>query len=343
MKIMNTLLGGALVLAASAATAAEPAIRPLGLDAADLYREQARYPRSSQALRDGVDPILNKRQINKQFMAGPNGEGPMLSIWNSAISYEPGEKVQLFAELVKDTAVKPIDLLRKLEKKSQNLTVTAKLVGETSGLMGEVTYRDDGKGADRRAGDGIYSASFTMPKARAPQAGYAESVAVHVQAQTSQGEFRGALGGFLYSNPGARLTGRYRDEMRDGNMVVSAEVNVIAPGRYHLAATMDSGKGADGAQPMAWAQNAAVLQPGKQWIDLTYYGLIFHDMAAAGPYTMSSITLTSALSIPNAMTSVQRNVYSMPVHEMSAFQARPFNNPLLMDAAQRLEADAQAK
>lgn len=345
MKTTKTLISLALLAMTSVAAAQQPvpANRQLGLDAADQYRQQARFPRSSHPVADGVDPIMAKREISKQVLPGPNGEGPMLGVWASSISYEPGETALLYAQIVNEGSVSSSDFARRLNRKTAPLKISAKLVGETSGTLAQLVYRDDGRGADRIAGDGIYSASYTLPKNRAPKLGLAESVAVHVQAQSAKGEYRGALGGFLYSNPGARLTGRYKDEMRDGNMVVSAEVEVLTPGRYHLAGTMSASRSGGDSQPMAWAQNAAELKPGKQWIDLSYYGLIFHDMNAPGPYTMSSMALTSALGMPNAMSSVKHDVYSMATHDMSEFRSQPFNDSMLLDTIQRTVKDAGAQ
>ena len=336
----RTLIGSALFTAATAALAADPVIRPLALDAADAYREQARYPHSSHPIRDAVDPILRKREPSKQLLPGPNGDGPFLSIWTSAISYEPGESASLYAELVDNTPKAPslANLLDRDGPRGKAASITAKLIAEDGGLLGDIEYRDDGKGADRRAGDGIYSARFVMPAARAPQSGHADSVAVHVQALTAKGEPRGALGGFLYSNPGARLTGRYRETMRDGSMIISAEVDVKTPGRYHLSGTLATPVAGIAERPMAWAQNAAVMQTGKQWLELNYYGLIFHELAATGPFTLASVTLTSALGMPNAMSAVQRDVFQTRAHALTEFATSPFADAGLLQAAERLES-----
>ena len=73
-----------------------------------------------------------------------------------------------------------------------------------------------GKGADRKAGDGIWSARVRMPAGLEPE--LAASYMVKVTSRLLDGDLRESVGGFLYSNPGAHLTGRYRDEVRDGNL-----------------------------------------------------------------------------------------------------------------------------
>jgi len=330
---------GAVLMATSVASAAEPTVRPLALEEADSYREQARYPSSSHPIRDAIDPILAGRAISKQILPGPNGEGPSLAVWNSAISYELGEKVLLYAEL-RDAEPTASKLGEFLDHPRRNIAreITAKIVGEDSGPIGEVSYHDNSQGDDRIRGDGIYTASFDMPSVRAPLPGFAESVAVHVQALTDKGDPRDALGGLLFSNRGARLTGRFKDAMRDGNMVIGAEVEVLAPGRYHLAVTpVSTLVGGMAERPMAWAQNAKDMQTGKQWRELSYYGLIFRDMAATGPLNLRSITLTSALGMPNAMTSVQQDVFQTHPHALTEFLAQPFGDAGLLQTAERLE------
>lgn len=345
MKIQTLVALAAGIVASSAAvaqTAVNATPRPLAEEAAAAYRDQARYPRSSRPILDAVDPILKKREISKQTLPGPNGEGPFLSVWTSALSYEPGETAELYAELT-DGPTRAPSLANLLDKtrRDEAQTITAKLIAEESGLLGEVTYRDDGQNGDRRAGDRIYTARFTMPQARAPEAGFAESIAVHVQAVTARDGARAALGGLLYSNPGAQLTGRYKDTMRDGNLVMSAEIDVKTPGRYHIAGTLAGKVGRlAGERPMAWAQNAQLMAAGKQWIDLPFYGLIFRDMDTAGRYTLSSVTLTSALGMPNAMSSVRRDVHQTRSYALAEFLARPFGDTQLLESVKRLENSA---
>lgn len=342
MKTRLMLISMAAALAAPAAIAQEATVPSLTAQAAADYRAQARYPRSSRPILDAVDPLVSGRALSKQTMAGPNGEGPLLSVWTSAISYEPGETALLHAELT-DAPVRAPSLANLLDKTRRDAarSIKAKLIGENSGLLGEVVYRDDGREGDARANDRIYTARFTMPASRAPEQGYAEAVGVHVQALTELDGERAALGGLLYSNPGARLTGKFRDTMRDGNLMMAAEVEVLAPGRYHLAGTLSGARDKRvGEQPMAWAQQAQLMTAGTHWMELPFNGLIFRDLKAAGRFTLSSVTLTSALGMPNAMSSVQRAVHRTRSMALSEFSDKPFVDAELMDAAARLEADA---
>jgi hypothetical protein len=293
------------------------------------YRLRARFPESSRALAPGEkDPIQEKRAPTRQSSHGPNdpeGDGAALSVWAGAVSYEVGRPVTLFATVEGGTA----------------LEVSADVVGAAGDLVAHVVYGDEGRGADRKAGDGIWTARFRMPGGVEPeQPEIAASYMVKVRSRLADGDVRETVGGFLYSNPGAHLTGRYRDGLRDGSLVVSAEVDVARAGRFHLAGTLYSEKGANQGEPVGTAQAAAELEPGRQWIDLTFYGLMFHDRQATGPFRLGTVALTTAGAMPNALNDLVENAYVTRAWRLDQMTAKPFANPNLLDAAARLEAAA---
>jgi hypothetical protein len=141
------------------------------------------------------------------------------------------------------------------------------------------------------------------------------------------------VGGFLYSNPAAHLTGRYRDGLRDGSLVVSAEVDVTRAGRFHLAATLYSM--AD--EPVGTAQAAAELEPGRRWIELSFYGLMFHDRQVAGPFRLGTVSLATTGGMPNALNDLVENAHVTRAWQLEQMTTRPFGNQQLLEAASRLE------
>ncbi len=315
-----------------AAIAAAPSIN-LALDAAKDVRERARFPEWSRPVLAGqVDPILAKREATTQSQAGPNGAAPRLTVWASGLAFEAGQAVDLFAKL--EDRSQNDSLLASLRPISAK--ITGELAGENTGPLAQLDYADDGRAPDVRAGDGIYSARHVLAASRAPAAGRAESIMVTVRAITAAGDFRSAVGGFQYSNPGARLTGNFRDVIRNGNLVLQAEAEVLATGRYHLSGTLANL--AD--EPVAYAQTARVLQPGRQWLDLSYYGLVFHERGLLGKARLASITLTSASQMPNALGPVLRNAHLTQILNLALLTRLPFNDPEMLDAARRLEASA---
>jgi hypothetical protein len=289
--------------------------------AAQDYRARARFPESSRALTSGeVDPILAKRESAPHSLPPRATGGDLtLTVWADAVSFEsPAPVVLHLSAGGGDTA---------------GMTVVGEVVGQQGDSVGKVVYRDNGRGADAVAGDGVYTARFVMPKDRVPK--LAESFLVKIEATTPNGVSR-AAGGFLYSRPWARLTGRYQDRLENGNLVVGVEIEVAEAGRFHVAGTLYS----DAGEPFGWAQAAAELTPGTHWLDLSYYGLIFHERAVAGPYHLGTLSLATTSGMPNALNRLAEGVYTTAAYDLSAFTSEPFAEPSLLDAARRLEADA---
>ena len=313
-----------LALAALPAGAQQlPKPGALALETAREYREQARYPASSRALKVGeADPVRAKRTPTKQSRRGPDGAGPELSVWASAVSVEVGKPIDLFAEIASGG------------KPTLPLEVTAEIAGPAGEIVAQVPYHDDGRTPDRRANDGVWSARLTMPAGLEPDG--AAPYMVRATARLLDGDLRQAAGGFLYSNPSARLTGRYRDAVQSGNLVISAEVEVKATGRFHLSGTLYSMAG----DPIGTAQAAANLEPGRRWIQLSFYGLMFHDRNVTGPYRLGTLALATAGRMPNALNDLIENAYVTKGYKLSAMTALPFAEPKLLESAARLEAEA---
>ena len=279
------------------------------------YRERARFPRSSRALAQGEkDPVKEKRTPTHQTRRGP--EGSALSVWASAVSVEHPKPIDLFASLEGGFA----------------LEVSANIVGEAGDQVAHAIYADDGRGADRKAGDGVWSVRLTLPAGLEPE--LAASYMVKVRARLLDGDIRESVGGFLYSNPAGHLTGRYGDELRDGSLVVGAEVDVDQAGRFHLAATLYSMQG----EPVGTAQAAAELQPGRQWIELSFYGLMFHDRKVAGPYRLGTVALATTGGMPNALNDLVENAHVTRAWRLDQMTVKPFGNPHYLEAAERLAA-----
>lgn len=321
MKNRKTFGISMMVLALSAMTL--PAVAQelrqkswLALETAKDYRERARFPESSRALKAGEkDPVKEKRTPTKQTMRGPEGKGPALSIWAGAVSFERSRPIDLFATIEEGVA----------------LEVSADIVGEAGDLVAHVAYADDGKGADSKAGDGIWSARLRMPAGLEPE--LAASYMVKVTSRLLDGDLRESVGGFLYSNPAAHLTGSYRDEVRDGNLVILAEVDVTRPGRFHLAGTLHTLKG----EPVGTAQAAAELQPGRQWIELSFYGLMFHDRKVSGPFRLGTLAFSTTGGMPNALNDLVEDAYVTRGLRLKQMRSTAFDNPHFLEAAARLE------
>ncbi|HWN43795.1 MAG TPA: hypothetical protein VNW71_16330 [Thermoanaerobaculia bacterium] len=288
----------------------------LARETAREYREQARFPESSRALKPGdADPVKEKRTATAQTQRGPEDRGPALSVRAESVSFEVGRPIRLYATVEDGIA----------------LEVTGEIVGAAGDLVATFAYGDDGRGIDKKAGDGVWSARVKMPEGLQPE--LAASYMVKVRSRLLDGDVRESVGGFLYSNPAAHLTGRYRDGLRDGSLVVSAEMDVTRAGRFHLAATLYSMAG----EPVGTAQAAAELEPGRRWIELSFYGLMFHDRQVAGPFRLGTVSLATTGGMPNALNDLVENAHVTRAWQLEQMTTRPFGNPRLLEAASRLE------
>lgn len=288
------------------------------LRAAASYRQAARYPASSHALEAGsADPVVERHTPNAHSLSGADGAGPRLSVWSGAVAFQAPE---------------PVDLFARIEGPGKKAVVITGEVQDPAGrTIGDVTYLDDGVAPDAHAHDGIFSARFTMPDGQAPDLAAAYLVQVH--ATLADGDFRTIAGGFLYTSPWARLTGKFRDRMEDGDLVISAQVQVERAGRFHLEGTLHTMSGS----PVGWAQAAVELDPGVHWVDLSFYGLMFHDRKVAGPLRLGAVALTTTGAMPNALSDPLLDAYVTRPVQAQQMTDRPFGRQDLLRAADQLE------
>lgn len=301
---------------------AYPGAAPMRLAAlaAEDYRRRARYPPWAHVLEDGEDPILRDRQVTPVRMAGPYGEQPVITVFPDRTGFESPEPVLVYAYLEDDGQRIPAAEMR------------GEVVAENGKKLAELHFRDDGKEGDAVAGDGMYTAVLEPePDMLEP---LSASYLVRVVATTEEGVERRVATSFLYSNPDAQLTGRFRDRLVDGELVISAEVEVKNSGRFHLEGTLYT---AEDGRSVAWSQNSAELEPGRHWIDLRYPGLAFHEKGAPGPYELRFAALSTTTAMPNAKNRLYEHAHVTGPYRLDDFSSEPYNDPDLLAAAEQLE------
>lgn len=314
-----------LATAAVSARAQDPTTGGwIARETARTYRAEARYPPHVRALAAGSeDPIVAERTPSPITVAPGEGDRASLTVWPARVAFVAPAPIDLYAEL------------HDLTGKSLAGDIAGDVVAEDGTLITTVRFFDDGLGPDHAAGDGRYSTRVDLPPRLTHDRAESYLVRISGAARNDRGT-RHATTGFQRSWPGARLTGRYRDRLVHGDLSLGAEVQVTRPGRYHLTATLVA---VDGS-PIGMAQTAAHLAPGSHWLELEYYGLVFRDRGVRGPYQVAAITLTDASAMPNALGDVQRNVHITRAYALRRFTHRPFGDLDLLDAARRLETDA---
>lgn len=290
--------------------------------AAEDYRRRARYPRSSQPLDDGPDPLERDREVSRITQRGPEGEDPALTVYPLATGFENPEPAVVSAYLAVGRTRIPAR------------TIHGTIVTEELQPVGELVYRDDGTGGDATANDRVYTAVFLPGPEAVPALG--RSYMVQVVATTRTGDERRAATSFLYSHPHAQLTGNYRDAVVNGSLEVGMEVEVAAAGRFHLEATL---YGPDGTRKVAWAQAAGALEPGRHWMTVPFYGLVLRERGIAGPYLVRWVALSTTTQMPNAKNRLTEANHLTAPYDLESFTDQPFDDPGLLDAANRLEHD----
>ncbi|MCA9512553.1 MAG: hypothetical protein KC560_17735, partial [Myxococcales bacterium] len=83
----------------------------------------------------------------------------------------------------------------------------------------------------------------------------------------------------------AAFTGTFRDDVRDGSLVVEAGVEVYRPGFYRFDANL---YGANG-EPVAWAAFKGELSRRDGFVPLRFFGRVLRDVGAPGPYRLRQL------------------------------------------------------
>ncbi|MEW6268774.1 MAG: hypothetical protein AB1689_05685 [Thermodesulfobacteriota bacterium] len=292
--------------------------------AADEYRRRARYPGSSQPVwPTELDPIVRDREVTPVTAKGRDGKEPTLHVKPARLAFEAPEPVVLYAWLSVDGDPVP------------SVTLRGTLLSEDLQPLATFDFVDDGTSGDAVEGDDLRAVTLHLPDELTPE--LSASYLVDVKAITEDDDDRAAATSFQYANPHARLTGRFAEEVVDGSLRLSAEVEVWRAGRFHIEATLYD---AAGTQPIAWAQGAAELAPGVQSMTLTFFGAALRDRGIDGPYLLRYVALSTTTAMPNAKSRVLENAFVTRAHRATAFSADGFDDPELLEAADRLERDA---
>jgi hypothetical protein len=82
----------------------------------------------------------------------------------------------------------------------------------------------------------------------------------------------------------AHFTGRVYEELKEGSLILSVELEVRIAGRYRVLGNL---KGPEGA--IAYSKEEIRLEPGTRLVPLQFYGKILRDNALDGPYTLVDV------------------------------------------------------
>jgi len=276
-------------------------------------------------LDDAVDdPIWRDHEVSQNTAPGPQGEDPALVCFPDQVSFEAPDPIVLYAYLSVGGEPAPAAAME------------GEIRDPESNLVARLQFSDDGRNGDVDDGDEIYTARFGPADGSSRLSG---AYAVRVHAVTPDGDERFGTTGFLYSRPDAQPTGRYTDQVAGGNLQIGVEVRVSETGRFHVQGTLYSQDG----RPLGWAQNAAQLEPGVHTIPLTFFGRILRFKAAGGPYVLRFVALSTTTRMPNAKNRLIENAHVTRPYRADQFSEQPFNDPNLLEAADRLEGSSEPR
>ena len=309
----------------SAATLATTASAEALQATAAALRQKARFPPTSRRVEDNVDPIIKTRAVEEHLSPRGQGRKPALVVFASSLSYEAPNPIILYAKFIREH---PTDW---------SLRTDAEIAGELRNAAGEVVaqvdLRDDGQERDIDAHDGVFTARLTP--AAEDLAQWNGLIRAKVYGETADGERRSAKTRFYYGAPAAKLTGYYRDQLVDGHLQLLAELEVKEPGDYRLEATLSGSQGL-----LAWAENTVHFEAGVGSMPLTFWGLTLREANEPGPYRLSSVALSNVSVKPPQLNDAFSTTYETAPYKPQQFSEEPYNDPKLLEKADRYEARA---
>jgi hypothetical protein len=151
----------------------------------------------------------------------------------------------------------------------------------------EVPVRDDGSGADAQAGDLQYTATLQPNREQKKQ--LLGRVLVEASVDVPGVGTRVVPAVLIYTQgPRAKLTGRWHDSLRNGHLVLEAELEVEEAGLFTLMAQVFG----PNLEPIAWVKQTEKLGKGRGTMTLEVFGKVLHDRGIDGPYRVRQVLLS---------------------------------------------------
>lgn len=201
----------------------------------------------------------------------------------------------------------------------------ANIMSSDGGRAGTVAFHDDGLDGDATAGDLRYS-SRLVPANNQQLAKKAQQVRIEALIEAG-GIKRQIMRDFAYApRKVADIVGA-REELRDGNLVVTLDVDVTEKGLYTFDANVMTSSG----EPIVFGEKSATLDSGKQAIEVVMFGRAFVEKGADGPYIVQDIR-----GMRRFIDTDEQNFYFTYPQKL---QTQPYKHTLFSNA----EWDAQDK
>ena len=246
------------------------------------YKKWAVYPPNSRPLEEGHVDVLRHREVPLTYQAMPVVKDGRLQKSDYSCRLQPerhtvteGEVMRVMLSCMKTG----VDAYVPLRIDGSRLKARA---GVREFTPVQPTVNDSGLNGDDTAGDHVHTFEF-RPR-RSDWARMSLDVRFAIEGDPTLATHN--LSASFFSSPvaPARFLSIKQDEIREGSLIVTTELDVREPGKYTVEANLFAGE-----EPVAYARAEHTLHNGKQTVELSFYGKIFHDRGHAGPYTLKGL------------------------------------------------------
>jgi Domain of unknown function (DUF4785) C-terminal domain len=291
--------------------AAEPMV-PLGPTAAPAY------PPGSQPLTEGTDPALSVPEDDPVDSDHPHAIRAIFSARRDVV--HPPDPLVFDLKVVDATG-------KHLPVTGAYARFRSERASPEAGPWFRADFTDDGRGADRAAGDLSYTVTFRPSRSEQEALlGFRLFVEIGFDAPDGLGP-RVYGGSVMYTElPHGHLDGHFTEAVVDGSLVIGAGVTVDEPGRFKVIASLYA---ADGQRAIAFAQHSMQLEAGARSVPLTFFGKILHDAGIDGPYVLRYMMLFE--DHPDRGTYAPGvtvdPAYTTHAYEAASFSPEPYQPP----------------
>ena len=293
------------------------------------YRERAKWPPYSLPITEKNDPVREDFEPSQQHLNHQDHpDGPFLVHYLPKNSFSPTEILLVHAFLL-DSDKKKIPF--------ENLTATLTIGGAAGKVLANIDMKDDGQSGDEK-GDLIYTAGFKLPPDLARD-NKPQNYIVVIKAQTKAGEILGT-NAFNVGYMNITHTGKFSDSIvsdeKGNHLAVDAEFQVEKEGFYHVQGTVysEDGKG------IGWAQARVKLTPGKQIVQLKFYGNLFCSTDTDGPYTLRHFAYANVNAMPGPRSLNHKNLHTTQKYKARDFSCVSFEDAEMIAKAKILEQES---
>ncbi|MBE7437862.1 MAG: hypothetical protein HS115_05335 [Spirochaetales bacterium] len=238
-----------------------------------------RYPDLSRPLNDDMPHLLDPYRVVQ----------PPRPLYQKAKPDESDEPLFFIHEEVPRNIVVGEPFLCHLSVRDRQNTavpfeiVSARVLSDSGTgrvALDEPRYNDDGRDGDRKAGDMVYVMSW---QAIAPTRLAWGELTLSLELKAGEQVFKHEIP--FHSTPEmvGRFTGRFREAIEDGSLVIYAEVDITRAGFYQLAANLIH---LESGQASHVAFHYGNLAAGVQNIPFLFFGKIFHDKNRQGRFVL---------------------------------------------------------